>query len=215
MNCKYCNKECKNKNSLVQHEIRCKENPNRISLICSNGKYSASNHKGSNQFIKGKEEGKNIEVSKETRIKISKITKGRKHSKETKEKLSKLQKQYLNNNPDKIPFLLNHSSNKSYPEKYFEDLFVKENIPLKYHKRIGRYELDFYNEDLMKYIEIDGEQHFSEYMIKHDQERKEYLEKLGWKEMRIRWSEYLQLNLNQRKNIINNIINFLDYGTQT
>lgn len=33
--------------------------------------------------------------------------------------------------------------------------------------------------------------------------------------MRIRWSEYLQLNLNQRKNIINNIINFLDYGTQT
>ena len=27
--CKYCGKVCKNKNSLVQHEIRCKENPNR------------------------------------------------------------------------------------------------------------------------------------------------------------------------------------------
>ena len=27
--CKYCNKECKNLNSLIQHEIRCKENPNR------------------------------------------------------------------------------------------------------------------------------------------------------------------------------------------
>lgn len=27
--CKYCGKECKNKNSLAQHEIRCKENPNR------------------------------------------------------------------------------------------------------------------------------------------------------------------------------------------
>lgn len=28
--CKYCAKECKNKNSLAQHEIRCKENPNKI-----------------------------------------------------------------------------------------------------------------------------------------------------------------------------------------
>ena len=28
--CKFCGKECKNKNSLTQHEIRCKENPNRL-----------------------------------------------------------------------------------------------------------------------------------------------------------------------------------------
>lgn len=28
--CKFCGKECKNKNSLVQHELRCKENPNKI-----------------------------------------------------------------------------------------------------------------------------------------------------------------------------------------
>lgn len=30
--CKYCGKECKNKNSLIQHEIRCKENKNRINV---------------------------------------------------------------------------------------------------------------------------------------------------------------------------------------
>ena len=30
--CKFCNKICKNKNSLAQHEIRCKLNPNKISL---------------------------------------------------------------------------------------------------------------------------------------------------------------------------------------
>lgn len=30
LKCKYCQKECKNKNSLIQHEIRCKYNPNRI-----------------------------------------------------------------------------------------------------------------------------------------------------------------------------------------
>lgn len=28
--CEYCNKQCKNRNSLVQHQIRCKNNPARI-----------------------------------------------------------------------------------------------------------------------------------------------------------------------------------------
>lgn len=28
--CKYCGKECLSRNSLIQHEIRCKENPNKI-----------------------------------------------------------------------------------------------------------------------------------------------------------------------------------------
>ena len=29
MNCEFCGKLCKHKNSLAQHELRCKENPNR------------------------------------------------------------------------------------------------------------------------------------------------------------------------------------------
>lgn len=33
MKCKYCGKECKNLNSLKQHEIRCKLNPNRIKVV--------------------------------------------------------------------------------------------------------------------------------------------------------------------------------------
>ena len=28
--CKFCGKECKNKNSLIQHEIRCRHNDDRI-----------------------------------------------------------------------------------------------------------------------------------------------------------------------------------------
>lgn len=31
--CKYCNKLCTSNNSLVQHEIRCKSNPDRISCV--------------------------------------------------------------------------------------------------------------------------------------------------------------------------------------
>lgn len=38
--CKYCGKECKNKNSLAQHEIRCKENPNRLHFISNFIKYN-------------------------------------------------------------------------------------------------------------------------------------------------------------------------------
>lgn len=36
--CKYCGKECKNLNSLRQHEIRCKQNPNRIKMDLSKWK---------------------------------------------------------------------------------------------------------------------------------------------------------------------------------
>ena len=38
MNCQYCGKECKNKNSLAQHEIRCNNNPNKINSG-NNGNY--------------------------------------------------------------------------------------------------------------------------------------------------------------------------------
>ena len=37
MNCKYCNRECKNANSLRQHEIRCKSNPQRIDTSYAKG----------------------------------------------------------------------------------------------------------------------------------------------------------------------------------
>lgn len=43
--CKYCEKECKNLNSLKQHECRCKKNPNKIDLS-----YIKGNHTG---HIKG------------------------------------------------------------------------------------------------------------------------------------------------------------------
>lgn len=35
--CKYCCRECKNRNSLVQHEIRCHSNPNRLTNCGNHG----------------------------------------------------------------------------------------------------------------------------------------------------------------------------------
>lgn len=205
MDCKYCGKEYKNKNSLVQHEIRCKMNPNKINmdyLKVSNAIPHALGHKGVNQFTKAKENNKVYQMSEETRIKCGQAFKGKHHSEKTKQILREKTNKWLEEHPDKIGWIMNHSSKKSYPEQYFEELFNNENIPLKYHKHIGKYELDFYNEDLMKYVEIDGDQHNSEYMIKHDKERDLYLENLGWKGMRIKWSEYKKMNLEDKQNKI-------------
>lgn len=50
--CKFCGKECKNLNSLTQHEIRCKENPNHININSSNGIYKC-NQLGLNVWNRG------------------------------------------------------------------------------------------------------------------------------------------------------------------
>lgn len=208
LNCKYCNKECKNINSLIQHEIRCKDNPNRklsrLSPICMKGHPSYGN-----QFTKAKLEGKEYIVSDETKLKLSKANKGRKWSDEDKKRISESCKKYYSEHPDKISFKLYHSSKKSYPEQYFEELFIKENINLKYHLRVDRYELDFYNSDVKKYVEIDGEQHFSDKMIKHDNVRTNYLKELGWEGIRICWRKYKKLSVEERHNVIENIRNFI------
>lgn len=208
MNCQYCGKECKNSNSLKNHERLCKLNPNKQLSGWTIHNYN-KNAKHSNRFIKAKEENRIITISNETRKKLSKGFKNKHHNQETKNKISNTLKQYFENNFDKIPFINNHSSKQSYPEKYFEELFINEDIDLKYHKRVGRYELDFYNEDLMKYVEIDGEQHNLSYMIKHDKERDLYLQNLGWIGMRIKWSEYKKLSFEDKQNKINEIKQFL------
>lgn len=205
--CKYCGKVCKNKNSLAQHEIRCKENPNRLDMSGENNPFYG--HKGKSRFTKAKELGLDKPITEETRKKLSKIWKGRKHSDESKQKIRNTIYKRINEGC-KIGFAYHHSSDISYPEQYFIDLFKKENIPLKYHLQVSRYELDFYNKDLMKYVEIDGEQHYSESMIEHDKIRTEFLENLGWTGIRIRWSTYQKCSDDEKREFIKEIKMFLN-----
>jgi very-short-patch-repair endonuclease len=105
--------------------------------------------------------------------------------------------------PDRVPYLLNHSSEESYPEKYFSELFEKENMDIKKYLQVGIYELDFYNFDKKIDIEIDGEQHFTDKkIIESDKRRNKYLSDNGWKIIRIRWSDYQKLNLDEKKSYI-------------
>jgi hypothetical protein len=88
MNCKYCERFCKNENSRVQHEIRCKNNGDKITVISNFINYKA------------KSLGISIEVSKETRDKISKSSKGRKYSVDDRQKMSLAMQKVVLQNPN-------------------------------------------------------------------------------------------------------------------
>jgi len=145
--------------------------------------------------------------SRSEAAKLAKKLKPQKHSEETKKKISKIRRNFLKENPDKVPYLLNHhSKGMSYPEKYFEKVFRNENIDLVYHFRIGTYQLDFSDPARKIDIEIDGEQHYCDNkIVKSDQRRNKYLEDRGWIVYRVRWSHYVSMDKEIKKLIIKEV----------
>lgn len=217
--CKYCGKECKNKNSLAQHEIRCKKNPNKIiSPFVEYNKHKGPVDDPTAPWNKGLTKNTDSRVLKQSQTLKHKYDNGeihpsflgKKHTEESKKKLSEIRKKYLQDNPDKVPYLLNHSSKISYPESYFINVFKNEGIDLKYHLQVGLYELDFYNTNFKKYIEIDGSQHYLPKSIIRDNKRTEYLKSLGWEGMRICWDKYKKMTFDEKKKIIEEIKDFLN-----
>lgn len=101
MNCQFCNKLCKNSNSLRNHERLCKLNPNRQILPSNFIKYHEKLKSGevvkvyTNQFVKAKLQGKTYSFSEETRKKLSENNKNRKLDSITKEKISVSRSKYL------------------------------------------------------------------------------------------------------------------------
>lgn len=136
------------------------------------------------------------------------------HTKETKEKISRSRKKYLEDNPEMVPYLLNHySKGPSYPERYFKEVFEKENILLEQYKQIKYYQLDFYNDEKKIAIEIDGDQHYTDERIKESDKRKDkYLENEGWYVFRIKWSSYQKLSYNEKCNVVREIKELLEWG---
>lgn len=95
LNCKFCNRECKNNNSLVQHQIRCNKNDNKIEVKSNFIEYNKKiknneiTKEYTNQFSKAKKLNlaKPI-VSDETKKKLSIAAKKQIWSKERKERHS-------------------------------------------------------------------------------------------------------------------------------
>lgn len=138
-----------------------------------------------------------------------------KHTNESRKKISEARIKYLTNNPDKVPYLLNHSRKESYPEKYFTELFIKENINVTRKLQVSYYELDFCIPDKKINIEIDGDQHYLDNKaINNDIKRNKFLEEKGWDIIRIKWSDYQKMNYEEKviyitelKNYINKLVN--------
>lgn len=202
--CKYCGKECKNTNSLRTHERFCKSNPDRQEspFVKYNKTKGDVWNKGLTKETNDSLRKQGESVSKHWK-KFGSPNKGKKMSDEQKKKISISRSKFLKENPDKIPYLLNHSSKISYPEQYFIELFNLEDIDLQYHKQVGLYQLDFYNEDKKLYLEIDGEQHYQEKSIERDEKRTQNLSLKGWELiMRIRWAEWKTYSEIEKKRVI-------------
>jgi len=163
-------------------------------------------------MTKAVKNGKLKTRDKNNAMKIAKIKYPQKHSDETREKISKIRKQFIKDDPDKVPYRLYHySRHMPYTEKYFIELFKNENIDLKYHLDVGVYQLDFYKEDIKLCVEIDGNQHFYDKRImESDIRRTEYLESLGWKVFRIRWSDYQKKKYEEKEQVVEYIKNLIE-----
>ncbi len=219
--CSKCDKTFSKSHELSIHyrycgldpKIKSKKEKNCCHLIIRKCKYCE--YKTYNPYKIGAHTSICLDNPNYYKILKSKIENGKtsvKHTEETKKKISKSRKEYLLNNPDKVPYLLNHSRNESYPEKYFGEIFEKSNLGIVKSYRIGLYELDFSIPNKRIDIEIDGEQHYcDEKIVNSDIRRNRYLEDLGWDIIRIRWSDYQKIESKSKKTkYLNGIFSYIN-----
>lgn len=134
-----------------------------------------------------------------------------KMSDETKKKISISRTKYLKENPDQVPYLLNHSSKESYPEKYFTKVFKNEKLEVEKSYRIGLYELDFAIVNKKIDIEVDGSQHkLDKKIVESDKRRTKLLESDGWDVIRIDWAEYQKQNRKEKEEYIRKLISYIN-----
>lgn len=205
--CQYCGREAKTKHSNIAHEIKCHSNENRKQYT-EKWLQSQKTKTIHNQYTKAKSLGYIHVISDETRRKISEASRCRTHSEETKKKISKSRKEFLDANPDMVPYKLNHySRGESYPETYFKGVLDSNGIKYSQEYQVGLYSLDFAILDKKIDLEIDGEQHYlDERICDSDIRRNQFLEDLGWKIIRIRWSSYQKLSDEFKKEFCDNLI---------
>ncbi len=180
--CKFCGKECKNHNSLINHERLCKLNPERDNdkLLkkmekCREIRYLNGNNSG-NQYTKAKLLGlPKPEISNETRSKIGSGWRGKKHTEEEKKKISEAMKKAVLEHPDSYSTTNINGRVKKYDyngikldglwevtvAQYLDRNNIKwerPSVPFEYEWKgeIHNYFPDFYIPEKDIYIEVKG-----------------------------------------------------------
>jgi very-short-patch-repair endonuclease len=212
--CSFCGKECKNHNSLINHERLCYSNPNRQDIKSwihkgprgernykTTGFYGHKHTKGEyhckfcNRFFEYKhsctlhEKYCDLNPNKEQ-------VKSHPQTKESREKISATQKENYSNGKSRWNI---DRSQTPYDEQYFME-WLDTFTDYEHNFRVNRFYLDFAWPDKKIYFEVNGEQHYQkdingkDYQLR-DKERFEILEKEGWTCLSIiRWSEYKKLS---------------------
>jgi very-short-patch-repair endonuclease len=166
LNCKYCGKLCKHKNSLAQHEIRCSSNPDKLE--------TPGNLLSHPSWNKGLTKETDVRVAKNaasvSKTLQQKVADGWKPffatddfwTEEMRTKRSEEKIQLFKEHPELHPNR-RLASNKimTYPEQVTADWLAKHNIHYTYQYKTAfndknRY-VDFFLEDYALYIEVDGE----------------------------------------------------------
>ena len=134
------------------------------------------------------------------RNQYGKTTRGIAKSAEQRAKISASMKKFYKEHPELVPYKLHHSSKESYPEKYFNDLFAKENIVgFERDYYVDGYYLDYAFVDKKIDFEVDGSQHYVDpKIVEHDKVRTQRLESLGWKTFRIDWRVWQKMSNDQK-----------------
>lgn len=172
--CRFCGKQCKNLNSLYQHETRCKNNPDRKDYM-NLANYSSANFKGqtaeTNDIIRKVAESNREGYASGRLVHPSKGKPsswlGKHHSEETKRRLSEVGKYNSSNH-------LNgwKAGNSKIPNKYEEyaakfllehKILFEQEVVISTHKKgikgvATYYQLDFLVNNSIN-LELDGSGH--------------------------------------------------------
>lgn len=118
---------------------------------------------------------------------------------EVREKISKSMKELYKG---KSIWATQVEKRKSYAEEYFDNIFPE--AERNYH--VNRFFLDLAWPERKCYIEVNGEQHYTEKGLLHDKEREEILESEGWTLIsKIRWRDFQRLSNSQREDYIKDL----------
>lgn len=192
MKCTYCEKICKNENSLRNHQRLCKLNPNR---------QESSFKKHHEEIRLGNRLSWNsgLDIS-DPRIAnvgkaISLATKGKTGylpSLDQKLKTSQSMKKAHSEGRAWNIGKSRWNNKKSYPEEFFTKVISNEFNDKNYVSEysLGVFALDFAWIDKRLCIEIDGDQHqrFQEYKDR-DARKDKFIADSGWKVLRIEWKK--------------------------
>lgn len=134
--------------------------------------------------------GKTLSPEHKEKIRLAASKKRKPLTAKRRKEISLARLEYLYQNPGKVPFLMNHSSKESYPERLFREELQRQGVTgwVQEH-RFSIYKFDFAFPKKQIDIEIDGSTHLTSRVKKIDKRRDEFSKSKGWKVIRFTATE--------------------------